>query len=267
MNELMVSAGQRALRLGVAPARPKLVTFGISHFCEKARWALDWHGLPYEEIRWPLGAHRLLAKLYGARSTTLPILLDGTKVVQGSAEIVDWADQQVQDRVLTVGKARDIEKRADNVIGVHVRRLSYAEMLPQYSCLVREALFRNIPMTYRLVGKVTWPVTRRLMMQALDIRPGAAAESRAILEAELDWLDNLLADSRSHLAGQSFSRADIAVASLLAPVARPMEMPTFHSMSVPDSLVADFERWRERPIMGWVLAQYRDHRSPRTSLR
>jgi len=34
-------------------ARPRLVTFGISHFCEKARWALDWHGIAYDEVSWP----------------------------------------------------------------------------------------------------------------------------------------------------------------------------------------------------------------------
>jgi Glutathione S-transferase, N-terminal domain len=28
----------------------KLVTFALSHFCEKARWALDWHGIAYDEI-------------------------------------------------------------------------------------------------------------------------------------------------------------------------------------------------------------------------
>jgi hypothetical protein len=26
-------------------ARPKLIVFGLSHFCEKARWVLDWHGI------------------------------------------------------------------------------------------------------------------------------------------------------------------------------------------------------------------------------
>ena len=27
----------------------KLYTFNISHFAEKARWALDYEGIPYEE--------------------------------------------------------------------------------------------------------------------------------------------------------------------------------------------------------------------------
>ena len=37
-------------------------------------------------------------------------------------------------------------------------------------------------------------------MRKYDIRPGAASESRSKLEAELDWLDNKLADGRTYLA-------------------------------------------------------------------
>lgn len=32
-------------------------------------------------------------------------------------------------------------------------------------------------------------------------------------------------------------------------------------MSLPDALVADFERWRARPVMRWVIAQYETHRA------
>ena len=106
-------------------ARPKLVTFGISHFCEKARWALDWHGITYDEISWPPGVHLVLTKRCGAKCTTLPIVLDGERVIQGSGAIIDWADQRRQnrDRTLTVADSLEIEQRADNFIGVHVRRL------------------------------------------------------------------------------------------------------------------------------------------------
>jgi len=244
----------------MTPDRPKLVTFGISHFCEKARWALDWHGLPYDEISWPIGMHSLLAKRHGARDTTVPILLAGKTVAQGSGDIIDWADRNGRGRGLTVPGARDIELRADTVIGVHVRRLSYAEMLPSFSHLVRIELLRNLSTSQRLAANVMWPVTRRLMMRAMDITPSAAAESGAILDEELDWLDRLLADGRSHLAGETFSRADITVASLLAPFARPKEMPIFHSMAISDALVAYCERWGDRPAIGWVRAQYQNHR-------
>ena len=101
-----------------------------------------------------------------------------------------------------------------------------------------------------------WPLSRRIMMRMHDITPDAAAESRSILESELDWLDSTLADNRRYLSGDRFSRADITVASLLAFFARPREMPTYREMSIPAALLADRERWRDRPVMRWVVAQY-----------
>jgi glutathione S-transferase len=48
-----------------------------------------------------------------------------------------------------------------------------------------------------------------------DIGPEAACDSRSMLASELDWLDTKLADGRSYLAGNRFSRVDLTVASLL----------------------------------------------------
>jgi glutathione S-transferase len=79
-----------------------------------------------------------------------------------------------------------------------------------------------------------------MMMRMHDITPDAAAESRSILESELDWLDNTLADNRRYLAGDRFSRADITVASLLAffcatPRCRSIMRYLFPALSVPTS--------------------------------
>ncbi|MCW3023116.1 MAG: Glutathione S-transferase family protein, partial [Conexibacter sp.] len=37
--------------MSATAARPILVTIPISHYCEKARWALDRAGVAYEERR------------------------------------------------------------------------------------------------------------------------------------------------------------------------------------------------------------------------
>jgi hypothetical protein len=34
-------------------------------------------------------------------------------------------------------------------------------------------------------------------------------------------------------------------------------------MSIPGALLADRERWRDRPVMRWVVAQYKAHRVPK----
>ncbi|MGH6826519.1 glutathione S-transferase family protein [Methyloceanibacter sp.] len=246
----------------MSQSQRRFVTFGISHYCEKARWALDWHGIAYKEINWPPGVHLILAKSCGAKRTSLPILLHGQAVIQGSGAIIDWADQQAQDpaRRLNPPEAREIERRADRVIGVHVRRLAYSELLPRFPELAKPALFGKASGTHRLLGNAMWPLTRRAMIRMYGITPEAAAESRSILESELDWLDKTLADKRRYLVGDRFSRADITVASLLALFARPQEMPTYHEMSIPGALLADVERWRDRPVMRWVVAQYQTHR-------
>jgi glutathione S-transferase len=239
-----------------------LITFGISHFCEKARWALDWHDIDYNEISWPPGLHQILSKRCGAKRTTLPIVRDGEKVVQGSDAIIDWADAQSKhpSRQLTKEGSREIEDRADSIIGWHVRRLAYAEILPRFPQYAKPGLFHNASRTHRFLGDMMWPVTRRLIMQAYGVTDTAAAESRSILEVELDWLDEKLGDGRPYLAGDSFSKADVAVASLLAPFARPPEMPVYYEMSLTDDLKADCIRWQSRPIMRWVRNQYKSNR-------
>lgn len=240
-----------------------LITFGLSHFCEKARWALDWHGIDYEEVGWPPGLHQILAKRCGAKYTSLPIVREGNKVVQGSDAIIDWADERAKDksRRLTQEGSVEIEERADEIIGPHVRRLFYAETLPQFPHYAKHPLFLNTNPTHRFLGDLMWPVTRRVMMRMYDVTPTAASESRSILEAELDWLDEKLSDGRPYLAGNEFSRADVTVASLLAPFARPAEMPVYHEMSLTDDLKADCKRWHDRPIMAWIRTQYGRNRS------
>jgi glutathione S-transferase len=251
----------------VALSKPKLITFGVSHFCEKARWALDWHGISYEEIGWPPGLHVMLARRCGAKDSTLPIVLDGETIIQGSGSIIDWTERTDKDpkRSLAprgnMAEAQEIEQRADEVIGVHVRRLVYSEALPSSAHLVKPALFLRTSVSNRLIGNIMWPITRRLMMQLMDIRAGAATESRSALEAEFDWLDSKLADGRPYLVGDRFSRVDLTVASLLSALAQPKEMAVYHDMKI-DSLTADLERWSKRPVMRWVISHYQTHRDP-----
>src|SRR5262249_6822654 len=98
--------------------RPKLITFAASHFCEKARWALDWHGIDYDEVGWPPGVHLILAKLHGAKGRTVPILLDGPDVIQGSRAIIDWAESKTKDhgRSLTPVAAMPIFRRGRQLL-------------------------------------------------------------------------------------------------------------------------------------------------------
>ena len=241
----------------------KLIVFAISHYCEMARWALDWHQVPYEEVFWPPGLHLILAKRLGAESASVPILqLDDGTLVQGTAKIIDWADGQAPEggRRLTNPEALEIEARADKVLGVNVRRLVYAECLKDHPQVVKPALFHNLSPGHNAIGKLLWPLTRIAMTKAYGLSPEAAGRAREKLEAEFDAFDQIVSDGRTYLAGKTFSRADLAVASLLSPIARPDAMPLYQEMDLPEVLKQDFERWSGRPILRWAARMYREHR-------
>jgi glutathione S-transferase len=242
--------------------KPQLITFAISHYCEKARWALDWLGVDYRETVCPPGWNVVLAKALGARESKVPFLVDGKRVIEGSGAIVDWADERAADpsRRLTSPEALEIEARADESVGVNARRLFYAEAIPRTRPAIKQAFSAGYTPMHRFIGHMTWPFTILAIKIKYDVWPGAAEEARARLEAELDWLDGLLADGRQYLAGGRFSRADITVASLLGPLSPPERVKTYHGMALPEALIKDYERWKDRPVMRWLAERYQNER-------
>ena len=78
----------------------RLLTIPISHFCEKARWALERAGIDYVEERHVQGIHRIVARRAGG-GTTMPVLVTDEGVLAESEDIVRYADERLdQDRRL-----------------------------------------------------------------------------------------------------------------------------------------------------------------------
>ena len=162
---------------------PRLITFGISHYCEKARWALDWHGIVYQEVCWPPGVHMMLARRLGTRRSTLPILLVDGALVQDSTQIIDWAEAHGDGSAPSLvargdpTEAEAIERRMNERTAVQVRRHVYAETLTKHPRAVKPALFMNTKPAHRLLGLLMWPATRKRIMAGYDARSAAAADS------------------------------------------------------------------------------------------
>jgi glutathione S-transferase len=247
-------------------SKPLLYIFAISHYCEKARWALDYLNIDYDIRYTPPGLHRLIAKKLGASGSTLPILVTDGQPVQGSAEIINWADlaASTDTKRLTPEAAREqcleIEKRLDDIAGVHVRRYYYSEALIDHPETVRAIFTENLPAMQKLLVGTTWGLVRKLMIKGMDLGFEQGQESRRIVDGELSWVDEILSDGRQYLAWAQFSRADIAAASLLAPLAVPKEHPTYSHLELPPNFSIDLKNWEDRPSLNWVrdiYAQYR----------
>ena len=63
----------------------KLYTFNISHFAEKARWTLDYEGIPFDEQVLLPGPHQLVTRRIGKR-THVPVLEHDGRYVQGRVQ-------------------------------------------------------------------------------------------------------------------------------------------------------------------------------------
>ena len=101
-------AAARIRRRG-ATGRPhlsvlRLVTIPISHYCEKARWALDRAGLGYREERHVQGIHQLAARRAGG-GRTVPVLVTPEESIGESAQILEWVGRAHGSRPAAVRRA------------------------------------------------------------------------------------------------------------------------------------------------------------------
>ncbi len=244
---------------------PKLYVFAISHYCEKARWALDYCGIAYQPQHCMIGMNRNIAKKLGAASRSLPFLATDNGVIAGSSAILDWAEAyRAEGRHSLSGESPDeiraMEKRLDDKIGVHIRRYYYSIALLSDPKSVRAIFARDLPIVQRIATMIGWSKIVPLMIKKMDLGTVQGNQSREILAAELDWIDNLLIDGRPYLSGDIFTRADITAASLLAPLVNPAKHPTYANLVLPDAITASIKEWETRPCLAWVRRVYDQHR-------
>jgi glutathione S-transferase len=248
---------------------PTLYVFAISHYCEKARWALDHYGIAYALEHLAPGKHAALAKQAGAPGTSVPWLRVEGEVVHGSATILDWAGERASGATPSLepdaehtAECRAIEARLDDVFGVHGRRTFYSEALLDDPQSVLPMFAADLTPEDRVTIENNWETVTKLMIGAMDLGPEQGEESLRIVEGELAWLDGLLSDGRSYLLGDRFSRADITAASLFALLALPPEHPTYARVTVPPRTRAAIDGWNDRPAIRFVREIYRKHRTP-----
>jgi glutathione S-transferase len=244
---------------------PTLYVFAISHYCEKARWALERLCIPYQPRFVVPGLNRSIAKRLGVANGSLPFLVTSEGVIGGSDAILDWAEKHTTAPHLSLAgndpeSARALERRLDDIIGVHTRRFYYSDALFSNPKAVRPIFSRDLSLLPRLALTLGWSQIVPRMIKGMDLGPAQGAASKNILAKELDWLDAVLSDGRAFLCGGSLSRADIAAASLLAPLVIPQEHPSYATIALPDGVAATIAEWQARPSLLWVKALYRDFR-------
>jgi len=250
-------------------SRPVLWHISVSHYNEKARWALDYKRIPHRRRGLPGGVHMLAALLLTRGETvTFPVLVLDGKGIGDSTAIIGELERRWPDPPLypedpaARRRALDLEDYFDEELGPAIRLVGWHEMsrdperLAELSADFLPPGVRDDPRAAAAAGRYAAAFTNA----RYGVKNEEAAErSRQKVLAALDRLEAEL-DGGDYLVGDRFSVADLTAASLFYPLALHPDAPSLGKL--PEAL----ERWRaplaERPGGRWVAEIYRRHRPP-----
>ncbi|HEY0707818.1 MAG TPA: glutathione S-transferase N-terminal domain-containing protein [Polyangia bacterium] len=247
-------------------SRLRLITIPFSHYCEKARFGLDYAGLPFEEeAHLPMLAARHARRAGGRR--TVPVLVTDKGAVGDSTDILQFCDRHAaDDRRLyppaLADEVRALEDHFDEKLGPHVRRLAFFHALPSRG-YVLDLVGVSVPAWQRLLLRASFPLLRAALRRALRIDAAGAARSQARVDEVFAEVAQRLAGGQGFLIGDRFSAADLTFAALASPLLRPAEHPRpDQPRQAPASLKALQDQLRATPAGRFALRIYERFRRP-----
>jgi glutathione S-transferase len=247
---------------------PTLWQIDISHYAEKARWALEYKGIDHSRRSALPGSHIPIALVLSrGAQPTMPILrIDGENVGDSTA-IIAALEARFPEPALYPGdaeeraRALELEDWFDENLGPHTRLLPFYELIQEpelFAEVAAEAVPGPLGKAKPLVGAYARAYT--------SIRWNANSQenaelARAAVVAALDKLEAELEQGEGEfLVGDRFSVADLTAASLFYPVVVPPEGPLDPDLPRPPA----FERFRQslsdRRGYKWVEETFRKHR-------
>ena len=242
----------------------ELLQFHSSHFNEKARWALDWKGLPHRRTSLLPGPHMPRVKRLTGQTST-PVLRVDERAVAGSARILEELEALQPDPPLFPAEPQAraavdrLQAHFDEEVGPPVRTALFSVLLDEAGFLCR-IFDRDRPAWQRWAYRSTFPLVKPLVRRGNGVTDEAAVEAAfAATEAALDLVAERSAGT-GYLVGDGFTAADLAAAALLAPTVR-LEHPDMQRPApIPGAVLEWIERWESHPGAAWVRETYRRHR-------
>ena len=244
-----------------------MITIPISHYCEKARWALDRAGVRYRERPHLQLIHWLAVRRAGG-GRTAPVLVCGDRVLADSAEIVAEADTRAPDArrlypddPAAADEVRELEREFDERLGPQGRLWMYDALRGRRDIAIAYAC-TGVPAWERRVLPVAYPLVTRVIDRYLRITPDAVARSEAEVRGIFDAVAERLADGRPYLCGDRFTAADLTFAALAAAVLMPPEygVPLPQPDELPQPMAAVVRELRAHPAGAHALAMFRTER-------
>jgi glutathione S-transferase len=245
--------------------QPILWHLAISHYSEKARWALDYKGVEHERRTPPPGLHiPVVLWVTRGRGYTLPTIeIDGRRLSDSTAIIAALEERYPEPPLYPSDpderrRALALEDWFDEEVAPYTRRLVFHEL--GRDPLRLEASVKNAaPALYEKLGGGAVAYAKLFTKVRYGTHAEAAAETaRQRIVAGFDRLEAELGDE-GYLVGGRFTVADLAAAALLYPVVMPPEAPQALT-DLPERYERFRAQVRDRPGWSWVEEMFRLHR-------
>lgn len=239
----------------------------ISHYSEKARWALDYKSIPYRSRALVPGAHvPVVLWLTRGRHYTVPLLtLDGAPIGDSTAIIAALERRHPEPALYPEAPAQrrralELEEYFDEQLGPYVRRFVFHELRHDHGRFAHIAA-QAAPRTLALTGPPGAALSRALVGVRYRARSHDAAQAaRARIITALDRLETELGTG-DYLVGERFTVADLTAAALLYPLVRPSESPV-EIDRMPEPIEQLRAQLHHRRGYRWVEEMFHRHRHP-----
>jgi glutathione S-transferase len=250
--------------------RPTLWQIEISHYSEKARWALEHKGIDHVRRSPFPGSHMPIALwLTRGERYTLPILqLDG-RTIGDSTAVIAALEERYPERPLYPAdpeqrrRALELEDFFDEELGPYARLAAFHALIGEpdtFAAIAAQSVPGPLGKAQGFIGAYARAYTSVRFGAGSD---AAAMTAREKIVAAMDRLDaELAAGDGEFLVGDSFSVADLTAASLFFPVVGPAEGPVSPDLPTPVAMEEFRDELRERPGFVWVEETFRKHRRP-----
>src|SRR3954463_5284803 len=239
-------------------ARPLLWHLPISHFSEKARWALDWKRIPHRRRVMPPGLHPLAGLvLTGGRQYTMPVLvMDGRRIGDSTAIIGALEERFPRRSLYPVERARalELENWFDENVGPYARQWGFSALLTEPEAVRAFAVKQTEWAPFAVPPEAFAPIAKIFLAARYSVADETGVEeAREKLVRGLDRLEAEL--DGEFLVGGRFTVADLTAAALFYPLVLPPEGPwramkTAAFLEFQDSV-------RDRPGFRWVEDTFR----------
>jgi glutathione S-transferase len=207
---------------------PILWHLKVSHYNEKARWALDYKQVPHVRRAALPGRHRAIARALTGEDT-FPVLVLGDDAIGDSTRIIAALERRHPEHPLYPAdpdarrRALEIEDYFDEELGDYLRLLVLHHLLPNPKLLLG-TFFPDLPARRVLLARATFPVHRRRVIADFGIDDFSVGFAWGKVAAAGERFREELQPS-GYLVGECFTVADLTLAALVSPVVAPEQFP------------------------------------------